>query len=113
MNLKITNQLNTSTGKPITNAYCNLSVNTDVLMTSLKVIYEPEFWIDAEAKENKYDRVVPVLLDDNEKIIKRIGSFSVQLTEEQALAFNPIHAYEHARDYMVETFGWVVVIEQK
>lgn len=111
MNLKITTQINTSTGKPITNAICNLSVNTDYLLSQLKVYFEPEFWVDAEAKDNGYDKIIPVVLDDNEFIVQRVGGFSVTLTEQEALALNATSAYQKAEAYLESTYGWTIIIE--
>lgn len=111
MNLKITSQINTSTGKPITNAVCFLNVNSDYLLSQQKMIIEPVFHVDIEAKNNKYDAIIPVVLDDNEAIIKRVGGFEVSFTQEELNTFNLTMPFNKAKTYLQDTYGWTITIE--
>jgi hypothetical protein len=111
MNLKITSQINTSTGKPITNAVCFLNVNTDYLLSQNKMIVEPVFHVDLEAKTNKYDSIIPVTLDDNELIIKRIGGFEITFTNEEIAVFTLLMPFTKAKTFLQDTYGWTITIE--
>ena len=113
MNLKVTSQINLSTGSQATNAVGYITAHTDKLLTTGKVPCDLEFYLSKAVSDKKFDKSIPVILKQDGTIQSRVGAVTISLTEEEAMGADlPTTIFNKVAEALGTSYGWTVVVEE-
>jgi hypothetical protein len=105
--ISIPNSIITSTGASVSNTVCSITAHTGTLMTNGKVQCDLSFFTGESSISNGYDKIIPVTVDGNGKITKRIGGLEISLTQEEATGANlPTTIYQKIVNSLNTSYGW-------